>query len=114
MNEQVEALLRTLPRKVKVGAYDWRIVLHDGDNENCGFAEFEFHRISLWPDTFIDPIHGTGVVLHEVLHAIYANQGLEDPEDDVEEQVINGFEQGLIALFRDNPKLLTWIKRGLK
>lgn len=114
MNEQVEALLRTLPRKIKVGAYDWRIVLNDGDNENHGQADFEFHRINLWPETIIDPVHCVGIVFHELLHTIFGDRGLDTPEADFEEQIVIGFETGIVSLYRDNPKLLTWIKRGLK
>jgi hypothetical protein len=52
-------------------------------------------------------------VLHELFHAIYANEGL-DVNGDGEESIVSSFETGLVSLFRDNPKLLNWIKRGLK
>jgi hypothetical protein len=114
MNEHVEALLRTLPRKIKVGAYDWRIVLQEGDNTDHGQADFEFKRINLWPDTLIDTVHTVGIVLHEFLHAIYEDRGLDESEEDREEQIVIAYETGLVALLRDNPKLLTWIRKGLK
>lgn len=32
---------------------------------------------------------------------------------DREEQIICGFEAGLVPLFRDNPKLMNWMKKWL-
>lgn len=119
MNEQVEALLRTLPRKIKVGAYDWKVSLEEGADEHCGQADFEPQIIRLWPDSLTSPAHAVGILLHECLHVIYDNEDLEDkvvhsdPED-LEEDIVVGFEQGLVSLYRDNPRLLTWIKKGLK
>ena len=120
MTPEVEAVLRTLPRKIKVGAYDWRITFQDGANEKCGEADFEFHRVTLWPDNLIDPQHAVGIVIHEILHIIFDDRSLVDAlssgddQDDQEESIVVGFETGLVSLYRDNPKLLTWIKRGLK
>lgn len=121
MNEQVEALLRTLPRRIKVGAYDWRVVLNteDAEIEKCGEADFEHHIVNLWPEHLNSPDHAVGIVIHELLHVIFDNEDLEhktvhsDPED-LEESIVIGFEQGLVALYRDNPRLLTWIKKGLR
>lgn len=120
MNEQVEALLRTLPRRIKVGAYDWRVVLNteDAEIEKCGEADFEHHVVNLWPEHLNSPDHAVGILIHELLHVIFDNADLEDANptysNDPEEDIVVGFEQGLVALYRDNPRLLTWIKKGLR
>jgi hypothetical protein len=60
--------------------------------------------------------HAVGITLHECPHVIFDNQGLEHMKkrkDDREEQIVLGFEAGLVSLFRDNPKLLTWMKKYL-
>lgn len=119
MNPNVEALLRRLPKKIKIGAYDWHVKLRAGD-EKHGEADFEFHHINLWPGTLVDPHHAVGIVMHEILHVIFDNEDLSDAivgintQDEDEETIVLGYENGLVALYRDNPKLLTWIKKGLK
>jgi hypothetical protein len=120
MNDQVTAILRTLPRKIKVGAYDWRVVIKDGPSDCHGEADFTTHFISLWPETLADGPHAVGVVIHELLHVIYDDRNVVevisngDDTDDQEESIVLAFESGLVSLYRDNPKLLTWIKRGFK
>lgn len=111
MNEQVEALLRTLPRKVKVGAYDFRIRIVEGESPEWGEADVDTQTVSVWPEDMANPAFLVGIVLHELLHVIYHYESLEGKD---EEAVVTGYEVGLISLYRDNPKLLTWIKKGLR
>ena len=109
--------LAGLPRKLKVGAYDWAVVLHEGDDGLCGQADFAVHRLNLWPKNLTSPSHTVGIVLHECLHVIFENQGLEKMKrgkEDREEAIVVGFEAGLISLFRDNPKMFTWMKKWLR
>lgn len=118
MNEDVGTLLKTLPKKIKVGAYDWRVVLNteDAEVEKCGEADFEHHVINLWPEHLNSPDHAVGIVIHELFHVFWDNADLEGSaaSPDQEEEVVIGFEHGFVSLFRDNPRLLTWIKKGLK
>lgn len=112
MTPEVEAVLTTLPRRIKVGAYDWRIKIDTGPSEDFGEMDDEKATITIWPANHQSPERLVGTVLHEVLHVIYA--GINDRDRELEEPVVLAFEAGLISLFRDNPKLLNWIKRGLK
>ena len=105
MNTQVEAILRTLPRKVKAGAYDWRMKIEAGNSGDFGETDYDAATISVWPEEHQSPDRLVGTVLHELLHVL-------DP--DLEEETVVKLETGLVSLFRDNPKLLNWIKRGLK
>jgi hypothetical protein len=87
------------------------------DSDVCGQADFEFHHLRLWPTRLTTPGHVVGITLHECLHVIFENAGLiqlKRGKDDREEQIIVGFETGLVSLLRDNPKLLTWMKKWLK
>ncbi|SHH47999.1 hypothetical protein [Bradyrhizobium erythrophlei] len=115
---EVDTLLKALPRRIKVGAYDWRVILNEeeADIEKCGEADFEHHVVNLWPSHLNSPDHAVGIVIHELLHVIFDNADLEGnhTSPDPEEEIVIGFEQGLVALYRDNPRLLTWIKKGLK
>jgi len=113
MTPDVEAVLKTLPRKIKVGAYDWRIKIASGENDDAwGEAEADKHLITLWPEDMPSAQFLVGILMHELLHGIFSSDWLTMA--DQEEAVVQGFERGLVALYRDNPKLLNWIKRGLK
>jgi hypothetical protein len=105
MTPEVEAVLTTLPRRIKVGAYDWRIKVETEPSEDYGEANFDRAIITIWPANHQSPERVVGTVLHELLHVL-------DP--DMEEETVLKLEACLISLFRDNPKLLNWIKRGLK
>jgi hypothetical protein len=116
MTPDVEVVLRTLPRRIKVGAYDWRIKVDPGPSEDYGETNFDKAEVTIWPANHQSPERLVGTVIHELLHVIYDNEKLgQDLHAAVgEEEVVVAFETGLVSLFRDNPKLLNWIKRGLK
>lgn len=116
----VELCVAELPTAVKIGAYDWDVTLmyDDGpDSETlCGQADFEPRKLRIWPKNLTSPAHAAGIVLHECLHVIFDNQGLEHMKrgkEDREEQIVLAFEAGLIALYRDNPRLLAWMTKWL-
>lgn len=111
----LETCLRRLPKKLKIGPYDWRVVLEADGGDKCGETDFEVHTIRLWPSVLTSSNHVVGILLHECLHVIYDNEALEHEERNggLEEAIVIGFEQGLVSLFRDNPKLLTWMKKCL-
>jgi len=113
----VEACIAALPRTVKVGPYDWAVMVMDGgEGELCGQADFSVHQIRLWPANLASPSHVVGVFLHECLHVIFDVQNLvkmKRDKDEREEAIVLGFESGLISLFRDNQKLLTWLRKWL-
>lgn len=118
MAPEIEALLKTLPRKFKVGAYDWTVVVQGGESEHYGLAVYDKNELHLWPDMFLGPAQAVGIVFHELLHAVIDDRDLM-PDfrrrlANQEEALVTGLEIGIITLFRDNPKLLAWIKKGLK
>jgi hypothetical protein len=114
MTPDVEAVLKTLPRRIKVGAYDWRIKVDTGPSEDYGETDYDKAEITIWPANHQSPERLVGTVIHELLHVIYDNEELAGAVGEIEETIVVGFETGLVSLFRDNPKLLNWIKRGLK
>jgi hypothetical protein len=117
--QDVKECLRGLPKKIKIGPYDWVVVIKEGPNANCGSAVFQHLELRLWPANIKNPALVVGVVLHECLHVIYDFHALDKlpkqtSRDDVEEKVITAFEGGLVSLFRDNPKMMVWMKKWLK
>jgi hypothetical protein len=116
MAEDVVACVRGLPKTLKIGPYDWQVRVEDGAADTCGQADFEFHHLRLWPANLTSPSHVVGVALHECLHVIFDAHNLGKMKRDKEEReeaIVMGFEAGLVSLFRDNPKLLTWMKKWL-
>lgn len=110
-----------MPKKIKIGAYDWTVILRSGDGVGkqalCGQAHFDVQQIWLYTKNLTGPDHVVGIVLHEALHVIFENQGLgklKPKKDEREEQIVLAFEAGLVSLLRDNPKLLLWMKRSLR
>ena len=109
----IASVLKTLPRRIKVGAYDWRIKIDTEPSEDYGETDFDKAEITIWPANHQSPERLVGTVIHELLHVLY---GEEEKTGAAlgEEAIVVSFETGLVSLFRDNPKLLNWIKRGLK
>jgi Zn-dependent peptidase ImmA (M78 family) len=114
MTPEVEAVLKTLPRKIKVGAYDWRIKVDTNPSEDYGEANYDNAVITIWPANHQSPERLVGTVIHELLHILYDENALDEVTPYKEETTVVAFETGLVSLLRDNPKLLNWIKRGLK
>lgn len=119
--DEIAICLRGLPRRLKIGAYDWKVIFEEKDDspeeELCGQAVFATDTIRLWPKNFTSASHVVGIVIHECLHVIFDHHGLEKLKrgrDEREEQIVLGFEAGLISLFRDNPRLLLWMRKWLK
>jgi hypothetical protein len=113
----LEECLGGVPKTIKIGPYDWKVVLEAGDEGDRGEANFDHHHIRIWPHNLADPQKAVGVVLHECFHVVFDNQGLGKlprGKEDREEQIVLAFEAGLVALFRDNPKLFTWMRKWLK
>lgn len=115
--DKVTACLKALPTKIKIGAYDWKVVLLDGDEGLLGQADFTSLELRFWPENLTSAGHAVGVALHECLHVIFDNHRLGPARHkrrrEYEEIIVLGFESGLITLYRDNPRLLPWMKKWL-
>lgn len=101
--------LEQLPRCVRVGPYDYAITI-------CKLPDI-FGRFNSIDQTIeISDINKTKIMavdtlMHEINHAIiWANAvSLSD-----EESIVSGITPGWTQVYRDNPWLLDWIKRGLR
>lgn len=110
------------PTSIKVGWKDIRIEYVDPTfkKNNADFwGQFVARKglIEIQKEAQGDDLANT--LLHEVIHAIVYNSSLnseggalEDPKD--EEQVVNSMTNHLMALFKDNPWLLDWLKEQMK
>ena len=52
--------------------------------------------------------HELDTLLHEVLHACWAQAALNDEDD--EERIITGLSNTLTQVLKDNPEFLKWIR----
>ena len=111
MSEWVVAY--TGPDTVKIGAVDYKILNMDADAARkedcmgkCSVEEAEisvvFHRA---------PRIGAVTLLHEMMHAIWAEYDLDDREK--EERAVTALSNGLSAAMRDNPAVFDWIRKAL-
>jgi hypothetical protein len=113
----VEACVDELPGVIKIGAYDWAVRVKDELDDKYGQADFELNHINIWRNNLTSAGHAVGIVLHECLHVIFDNQSLgqlKRDKEEREEQIVLGFEAGLISLYRDNPKFVSWMKKWLR
>jgi hypothetical protein len=111
--------LNTAPKTLRIGPADYDIeyvedgVLIDGDpNPKMGMCHPNAELIKISVKYLASPVGLVSVFLHEALHGIWHNQNL--PSKVKEEEAVQGIETGLVQLFRSNPGLIDWIKKGLK
>lgn len=119
MKKDVQTLLKTLPEKIKIGAYTWTVeakkdwVIGSDEKNKWGLCDpSNFHMVVGNVEGMATAAFFTGVLLHEIGHAIWHTANLRDRE--TEENVMIAFETGFVALYRDNPGLLDFIKKGVK
>jgi hypothetical protein len=112
-------LLKLLPKKIKISFADVDIETSDDTKfaeENFGEYDSRNNKITISTNSTDRDIANT--LLHEIVHASVWYGGLKDDgaalEDDKhEEHVVNVLTNQLCQIFRDNPKILTIIKKGL-
>lgn len=104
--------VEALPLSLRVGVLDWKVERWAPVAANaarcygqCSASE-QTIRIDLG---IVSAQKVANTTLHEIGHAIYYQQGIED--EDKEERIVRGFANGWTQVFRDNPDLLTWLAR---
>lgn len=103
-----------LPSKVKIGGSTYDLVYtKDLENEEgtklWGQISENKGAITLESSIKGKPEQHANTFLHECLHGILIDRGI-----DHEEKLIVNFTNGLIALFKNNPKILPEITKMLK
>lgn len=97
------------PSSVKVGPHKYRIVVvpHGslGDAGRGGQAQLDRLIIAIDGDQPRSLI--ADVICHELTHTLLQ---VTDFDDDVKERICLAFGPGLLALLRDNPRLIDYLK----
>lgn len=111
-------LAATLPRKITIGPYPYKIELaddwlvHEG-GKKWGLCSFDTSTISVTnPSLFPSTEVFIGVIVHEVLHAMWSVGNI--PERTKEEPAVLALEVQFVQLFKNNPSFINWIMKGLK
>ena len=106
--------MATVPKTIKIGPHTYSItivdVVSDGSDSRA-FVDNQAQAIEIARSNASSSA-AVGSLIHELLHAIWDDRNLGKRPD--EERVVLAFESGLVQLFQHSPKLLTWIKRGLR
>ena len=103
-----------LPKEIKVLGLDYEIKEYE-DNltvKDAGFTHVHGNLISI--TTGMKPKQQACTLLHEVLHAVFAEMGMHNsPIKDGEEYIVECFSNGLIQIIRDNPELIAFLQESL-
>lgn len=108
-------LYSSLPKRVKVGPYTYRIIPAPagspglGEN-NYGMTVFDIATIYL--DENMDAARLLNTTIHEIGHAINQAYGVVDGVE--EETVATQSANGWMQVYIDNPRLLQWIQRAVR
>jgi len=102
-------------KNIKIGYRDYKIKNLDSIVSRCNEINGQF----LASDGVIalssteDNISHANTLIHEVLHAIIYQWGI-DLDDKEEEKICNTIANGLTTVFIDNPSLLSYLQKNLK
>jgi len=102
-------------KNIKIGYRDYKIKNLDSIVSRCNEINGQF----LASDGVIalssteDNISHANTLIHEVLHAIVYQWGIE-LGDKEEEKICNTLANGLTTVFVDNPSLLSYLQKNLK
>jgi predicted SprT family Zn-dependent metalloprotease len=119
IQKQFPANSKTMPKKVKIGYANYNIIqqkeILEGKGkkreELLGLCYMQESEIKICKSQSKEELANT--LLHEILHAIMWSQGLKLSES-TEEKVVTQITNGLCCVIKDNPELISWLKKSLK
>ena len=118
MNRSMAQLQRS--SKVKVGYQDIEIIYEKASfaKPSDAFGEFDHRKNTISIQEELSKTDYACTLLHEILHAIvYYNSltqlGQPLDNENKEEVVVNNITNGLIGVFKDNPKILKELEQHI-
>lgn len=103
--------MKKLETVLRIGYADFSIFTTDEDRKEIdnamGICYPNLHEIFI--STKYNEIETVNTLIHEILHAVYHQANLEC--GDTEERLVCTLTNGLVAVFRNNPQLVKYIKR---
>lgn len=100
-----------LPKQIRIGGIDYTVqprtfVQLEGKSGTHSRMEATIEIANGVPQ------ETANTLLHEVLHGCY--QQAELRADDSEERIVSALSNQLCQVFRDNPKFVSWLTKGVK
>lgn len=105
------AFVRSLPSSIRIGPHDISIVVRKLDDCEGTFTS-STSSIELRDEPSSKTV-AVDTLLHEVNHALFWTCALPQTGND-EEPIAGALATGWTQVYRDNPWLLGWIKKGLQ
>ena len=95
------------PASITVGPYRYGVTVDDAriPPDLYGLCDKGKHVVALHPDQSAVRLRST--LMHELLHALCDLTGVDD--DKAEERIVTVLAPALLALLRENPRLLEWL-----
>lgn len=99
------------PKKLVVGPARFRVHQVELGDELLGITRAIDLNIFVAPGQH--PLVLMDTVLHEALHACMSAHGIDAGDHDNEERLVRALTPALLALLRDNPKLVAYLCQSL-
>ena len=105
-----------IKKNIKIGYRTYSIEKNDRvwNKQTESYGQFLSKEGIICMSSEEDSISQANTLLHEILHGIVYQWGLESELDDKEERVVNTLANGLTTVFRDNPWLISFIKNKVE
>lgn len=94
----------SLPKSVRIGPYDYRIIHRKIPVEDECLGDFAAAKATIRITTGLPRRQTVEALVHEIFHAIWYSWSLED--EDHEERIVSVMSTGLASVVRDNPWFL--------
>jgi len=96
-----------LPETVKVGPFIYTVEAHEFSEEDDTLGQCMTDDLLIQVETSHPDSVVKNTLLHEIFHAIYDLQGLNDENE--EEQIVYAMSNGLQLVLLDNPGLKDYL-----
>ena len=95
-----------IPNSVRIAGVEYCVIEHehldDGKSVLRGQIDFCSNKIALNIGLELDCQRRCITLLHEILHGIWYNAGIDEQYDDAEEEIVEKLAKGLYMVLQDN------------
>ena len=107
---------RDIPKKVKIGYIFYKIKAATEDYVETAkiAAELSVDKEQILFDKKLSINQLVNALIHEVVHGIIDNWGIQFPNNEAEEIFTEAFANGWTTVFLDNQEFITWLNDELE
>lgn len=105
--------MASFPTKARIGLHDYAIEdWHRGDATSAGkYGDCSSMLRRIRIDRSYGPRQTASVLLHELMHAAYAEWHIEGKDE--EERTVGTLSDAMSCIWRDNPEMFDWVGKAL-